>query len=492
MSTLAEDVNSKASKLKQPKAITHIFLTEMWERFSYYGITALLILYMSKTFGLDKNQVYAIYGAYGALIYMTPIIGGAIADKFWGSYFSIIVGAWFIAIGHFVVSIPAQGFQYFYLGLAIIIVGTGLFTPNINTVVGHLYDENDSQRDSGFTLAYMGRNIGTILAPIVCAEVAAVYNWRLAFCLAGFGMLLGIWTFIKGKPHYNPKSLHAVRQTHKPSGLKKLIWPGLLLLVALVYWAMQHVQVVGIALFVVVSVMLFILLVVLVRASNEVKPKMLAALVLTGFYIVFMILLQQSGGALNLFTDTNVNRMWMGYRLETGFFQSVEPLALILLTPLFRRMWERLAQQGKAVPDGLKFVIALVLMSSSFAILALAVNFSDIHGKIAMSWINFVYLLQAAGELFIGPIGLAMVTRLIPQQMIGFYMGVWVLASAIANFSAAKIGAWVTPSDTMMAANLPLQMQAYQHAFASIALFGFVAAILLWMMNPYLRRLTRT
>ncbi len=162
----------------QPKAIPYLFLTEMWERFSYYGITAILILYMAKTFHVTKIEIYAIYGAYGALVYMTPLVGGVIADKFLGSFNSVVVGAVLIALGHFVMALRDAHFHFFYLGLAIIIVGTGLFSPNINAIVGHLYYPKDKRRDGGYTLAYMGRNIGTILAPIVCSWVAAAYSWR--------------------------------------------------------------------------------------------------------------------------------------------------------------------------------------------------------------------------------------------------------------------------------------------------------------------------
>jgi proton-dependent oligopeptide transporter, POT family len=469
---------------QHPKGLYYLFLTEMWERFSYYGITAILILYMNKTFALPKEQVYAIYGAYGALIYMTPIVGGFIADKYWGSYKTIVIGTWFIAIGHFIVAVQSEGFFYFYSGLAVIIIGTGLFSPNINSVVGQLYQGDETKRDSGFTLAYMGRNIGTIIAPIVCAWIAARYDWHWAFIVAGFGMFIGLITFSQGKQFFNPISF-------KPSDPKTISpWLlGLLLIVALIliYLLLQHVRWVGLLLTISVVSMLYILLMHAKKEPELVRTRIFAAIVLTLFYIVFMILLQQSGGALNLFTDTNVDRTILGYTIETGMFQAIEPLALVVLSPIYNYFWDKLALKQIKFSDGFKFLLSLIIMSSSFIVMSIAMFFANSEGKIAMTWLNITYLLQAAGELFIGPIGLAMIIRLIPRKILGTFMGFWVLASSVANFIAAKIGYWITPTISSNAKAIA----SYQSAFVKLSLMGFMAALILAFMLPYLKRLIR-
>ncbi len=471
---------------KQPKAIPYLFLTEMWERFSYYGIAAILILYMDHTFAFSKEKVYAIYGAYGALVYMTPIIGGYLADKSLGSVNAVIIGAIFITIGHFVVAVPSPHLYYFYLGLAIIITGTGLFSPNIKAIVGHLYEENDSRRDGGFTLTYMGRNIGTILAPIICAYVAAQYDWHYAFIVAGVGMLLGLYVFLKGQAYYNGKSFVSDLSVKVSLRLTVL----LLSLTAVVFCMMELTWLVGPVLLVFVLALIGLLIRYSYQQSAAlVKKNIYQALILTFFYIVFMILLQQSGGALNLITDSFVDRKFFGVVIETGMFQSVEPLALVLLAPFYNYLWQALSQKERAMSDAMKFVMGLVLMSLSFVVMAFAMNFANKQGQIAMSWINVTYVLQAAGELCIGPIGLAMVSKRIPNEILGLYMGFWVLGAAVANFIAAKIGAYITPNLMIASGYMAHEiMHRYQYAFIELSLFGLMAALILFVIHKISNR----
>lgn len=471
---------------KQPRAIPYLFLTEMWERFSYYGITAILILYMDHSFAFSKEKVYAVYGAYGALVYMTPILGGYLADKALGSVNAVIIGAVFITLGHFIVAIPSAHLVYFYLGLSIIITGTGLFSPNINAIVGHLYEEHDIRREGGFTLTYMGRNIGTILAPLVCAYVAAQYDWHYAFIVAGIGMLLGLFVFMRGQIHYNGKSFVSNLTTKRNVYLTLL----LLGLTGCVFLMMEHPIFVGPTLLILVLFLASLIIRYCVtHPSVVVKKNVYKALVLTFFYIIFMILLQQSGGALNLFTDSFVDRNFFGIEIQTGMFQSVEPLALVMLAPLYNYLWRALSKREKAISDELKFMFGLILMSSSFILMAVAMNFANHQGLISMSWINLTYVLQAAGELCIGPIGLAMISRLIPNEILGLYMGIWVLAAAVANFIAAKIGAYITPNLSGLSSRLLHEViYRYQHAFMELALFGFAAAFMLFITHKLAKR----
>ena len=471
-----------------PKAIPYLFMTEMWERFSYYGITSVLILYISKTFNMTNEQVYAVYGAYGALVYMTPLVGGWLADAYLGRVTTVILGALLIAIGQFMVALPSSDLSVFYYGLGVVIVGTGLFMPNINAIVGDLYEAGDPSRDKGFTLAYMGRNIGTILAPIVASEVAAFYTWRLAFCVAGIGMLVGLMVFLFGLSHYHKRSFTAGISVSLI--LKTIVACAVLSGVVFMFMANNHF--VGPLLIAVVLGMSCYCIGFATREEDLARDKIFAAMTLTAFYIVFLILLQQSGGALNLFTDRFVDRSFLGFTIETGIFQSVEPLALVILAPMYNRLWTVLADKKISISDGAKFVGALALMSTSFVLMAIAMSFSTEAGLINMHWINITYVLQAAGELFIGPIGLAMVSRLIPSKVVGLYMGYWVLATAVANFIAAKIGAYITPV-IGLGQDLSKQMaiNAYQSAFWQLSLFGFISVALLYLLLPRLNRLIR-
>ncbi len=471
--------------MRHPRAIPYLFLTEMWERFSYYGITAILILYMNHTFGVSTERVYAIYGAYGALVYMTPILGGYLADKCLGSVNAVVVGALFITLGHFLVAIKDAEFYFFYLGLAVIITGTGFFSPNINAIVGQLYESGDNRRAGGFTLAYMGRNIGTILAPLVCAYIAKVYGWRYAFVVAGFGMLVGLGIFLRGRIYYHKQSFHS--ELNKRSIAVILI--ALVGVSSLVMFLMEHTHFVGPLLLITTLVMLFVLLKHAIKSNKNERGAILLAMFLTLFYIVFMILLQQSGGALNLFTDGFVNREIFGVTIETGMFQSVEPLALVLLAPLYNRLWSFLSARDLHLSDGYKFGIGLLLMSISFVVMALSMYFVSSKGKVSMGWLNMVYILQASGELFIGPIGLAMISRLIPNRILGLYMGFWVLGAAIANYIAAQVGAYITPSLISSSSMLTKPLIAnYTMAFGRLAAFGFMAALVLFISTSFLRK----
>ncbi len=474
--------SKKINFLSQPRGLYYLFLTDLWERFSYYGITAILILYMDKTFQLSTQEVYAIYGTYGALIYLVPLLGGWLADNLWGSYRTVIVGTCLIALGHFIVALRDPNYYFFYAGLAVIILGTGLFTPNIHATVGHLYKDNDPRRESGFTLAYMGRNVGTIIAPILCAWIAGRTDWHWAFIVAGLGMLVGLWTFMRGKPHYSASSF--VKRTPLQNNNKKififLLFP---LSLSIIYLTMRHTNWTSVLLF--ISVLIIILRLILLAWQEDAKSRkaISTASMLTIFYMVFMILLQQSGGTLNLFTDRHINKQLGSYTLETGMFQAVEPLALVLLTPLFTCLWQYADRRKWVISDENKFTIGLFVMSSSFVVLMVSLSYQNVQGFIAMSWIYIVYVMQAMGELFIGPIGLAMISRIIPRRMLGFFMGVWVLGASLANYTAAKIGGWIIPTDE----DPTMLFLHYRHAFFYLALFGFIASFILFAIH-YLSR----
>jgi POT family proton-dependent oligopeptide transporter len=471
--------------LSQPKALKNIFLTEMWERFSYYGITALLILYINKEFNLSKDDVYTIYGAYGALVYMTPLLGGYLTDKFLGCYQAVLLGATLIVVGHFVVALHDPQHLFFYLGLSLVIVGTGFFTPSINACLGELYSSDDKRRDSGFTIAYMGRNIGTILAPILCAWIAARFDWRYAFIVAGVGMMFGMHTFIRAKKDLAGASFASMNaEQFLKVSLITILVTGIIFVLMLVP------KVVGWALLVVSLGLCTYLLRLFIEISEQTRKRMWAALILTAFYVAFMILLQQSGGALNLFTDEFVNKEFLSFHIETGMFQSVEPLAVVILSPLFVLFWRRLDERGFLLSYGQKFSIGILVMSLSFWLLAVAMSTMNDAHQIAMSWINSAYLMQACGELFIGPIGLAMISKLIPNRLVGLFMGIWVLAQSVANYLAALIGNVITPQDSG-AMNALLLMHDYKVAFFSLGLAGVLIALLLFFVSPALRRLSQ-
>ncbi|MFC4892921.1 peptide MFS transporter [Pseudofrancisella aestuarii] len=477
------------TQTKFPKGMVYLFLTGLWERFSYYGITALLILYLFKFFGMSDAKAYLIYGAYASMVYGTPIIGGLIADKYIGQYRSIIIGASLIALGHFVMIVPDSHNYYFFSGLSFVIVGTGLFKPSIGAITGSLFVNSEYKRNEGFTLLYIGMNLGTIIAPIVCSYIAIAISWNLAFGVAGVGMLVGLVIFIKGGKHYKDIKTSNIKKTAYNYPFWVILSTficGLILFVfvLLVYpvWASRILYLIGLSTLFLISYFVF-------KSEKYDRSRIYITVTLTFFYMIFMILLQQSGGMLNVFTERNVNREILGFVIPTSAYQSVEPFFIIFFGPIYALLGRRFKNNTNAYPA--KFATGLLVMSTSFLVLVLAISLTAKEGFISSWWINLSYMLQAAGELFIGPIGLAMVSAVAPKKMVGFFMGVWVLSSAFANFLAASFGALISGSQKAGSIAPTETIDTYFQAFIYFTLLGLVAALVLFALSPYLNKKLR-
>lgn len=477
---------AKANLTKYPEGMTHLFLTGLWERFSYYGITALLILYLFKHFDMSDARTYLIYGAYASMVYGTPIIGGIIADKYIGQYRSIIIGASLIALGHFVMIVPDSENICFFMGLSIVIVGTGLFKPSIGVITGAIFaKKNAHKRNQGFTFLYIGMNVGTITAPLVCSYIAVTYSWNLAFGIAGVGMLIGLAIFINGSKYYNDikkNKLNLIKRVFYWIALTlSLLCLILFIFILLSYpfWASKVLFIIGLATTLLIIYFIF-------NSELNDRDRIYITVILTLFYMVFMILLQQSGGMMNVFTERNVNREILGFVIPTSAFQSVEPFFIILFGPLYAYLGKRFNSNPHTYP--VKFATGLLIMSLSFLLLVVAILLTAKNGFISSWWINVSYLLQALGELFIGPIGLAMISVVAPKRMVGFFMGVWVLSSAFANYLAASFGALVS-GDGKVGSLAPSEtIDIYMRAFGYFTLLGIIAALILFVLVPVLNK----
>lgn len=470
--------------MNQKKAIKAIFLTELWERFSYYGISAILILYIVQYFHLSPSQSYAIYGAYGALVYSTPIVGGYLQDRFLGTFYSVVVGATLIALGHFIILLPESSatptHQIFFLGLAFVITGTGLFKPSIASVIGELYQHNPDGRERGYTLAYIGSNVGTIIAPIICAYVAVHYSYIWAFGLAGFGMIIGLIGFIINYRHFAPESFQAKA---KLTGSRLLAAISVvtisIIMINAIFLALRHPSITGNIVEIIGAISFIVAMAILFKSTLSERRALISLLILTLFYIVFMILLQQTGSIMNVFTLQHVNRQVFGYTIPTGMFQSVEPLALVLIGLVWNKLtWaQKLSNTINSFAS--QFSFALIMMGLAFLIIAIPTWLTH-KTLMSMFWINLSYSVMAFGELFIGPIGLAMVSTLAPKRYIGFFMGLWVLASAFANFSAAKVGMIANHG---LAQGQTLSMPAYAQVYFALAMLGIVSGGVLFSIR---------
>jgi len=447
---------AKVNKLSQPRELYILFFTEMWERFNYYGMRALLVLYMVYDLFVNKNgfgdtQAYAIYAAYGSLVYATPYIGGIIADKFLGYKKSIIFGGIIMASGEFLMMVHNE--FTFYIALSLIIVGNGFFKPNISSIVGGLYDDDDPRRDGGFTIFYMGINLGAAIAPILTALVMDIFGFQYAFGLAGFGMILGIITFIKGKAKLGENGEPPSREV-----LQKKVF-GLLKTEYVIYLASFVVVPVFMLLLFYYKVMdyvfptfgIFVLGTLLynaIKLPKAERERLFVVMILIVFSVMFWAFFEQAGSSLTLFTELNINR-WVGsWQIPTPLFQSVNAFFIIMLGPVFATMWIRLNNIGKEPSTPLKFAIGLIFIGLGFGSLVWGASFAQ-HGLVPLFFIVLIYLLNTIGELSLSPVGLSMVTKLSPKKIVGMVMGAWMLAVAFAQFFGGMIAKYTSTDEYM-------------------------------------------
>ena len=414
-----------------PRGISTLFFTEMWERFSYYGMRALLILYMvaplsAGGLAFPTEKAASIYGWYTALVYAASLPGGWVADKLLGQYRTVLIGGIVIALGHFTMAIESQA--TFFAGLGLIITGTGLLKPNISTMVGSLYAEGDKRRDAGFSIFYMGINLGAFTAPLICGYLGQKVDWHAGFAAAGVGMTLGLIQYVLGKDRLAP-ALGRLGQT-KSGGAT-----GPAAQAAFTPTEWKRIAVIGV---------MFV------------------------FASLFWGAFEQAGSSLNLFGDRFTNRSIFGWEFPASWLQSVNSLWLILLAPVFAWLWIRLGKREPSSPA--KFTLGLLFVGLGFLLLVPASMIATGGTNVSPLWLVGVYLLHTIGELCLSPVGLSTVTKLAPPRIVGSMMGVWFLSIALGN----KIGGWVAGFfDT-----LPLP-QLFGAVFATTAAAALVLALLI-------------
>jgi len=464
---------------RHPVALPMLFFTEMWERFSYYGMRALLVLYLVNALDYPRADALALYGTYTGLVYLTPIIGGCIADRYLGYRKAILIGGIVMAMGHFAMAFPAL----LHLALGLLIIGNGFFKPNISTLLGTLYGEHDARRDSGFTIFYMGINLGALLSPLVAGTLGEKIGWHWGFASAGVGMLFAVAQFVM--------SQHKLGTAGLPAGKARLDasdWLAVLvisaLMIPLVYavrgaW---HAMVpawdsVATGIKVGVAVMAFAAFLAWQRrtCTREEWHRVLAIVIMGVFVIFFWMGFEQAGGTMNLFADKLTDRSLPGWEMPASYFQGVNPLLIVLLGPLFSMLWTRWDQSRLALSTPAKMGVGMLILGAGFVILAIAQGRAETFGKVGPQWLLCVYLLHTMGELCLSPIGLSMVTRLAPVRLAALMMGVWFAASAIANYLAGIL------ENLLGGSGIPL----YWFLVGSSA----GAGLLLLLLSPLLARL---
>ncbi len=390
---------------KHPPGLYFLFTIEMWERFSYYGMRALLVLYMYKVLLFSSKEASHIYGIYTGLVFATPLLGGYLADKYLGARNCILIGAILMALGEFVLAIPSVPFLYIALGF--LILGNGFFKPNISTIVGKLYENADNKRDAGFTIFYMGINLGAFLAPLVCGTLGEKFGFHYGFIAAGVGMLIGTAVYLWGQHKY----LHTIGA--KP--VKKENDP--------IY--KENTK----------------------ALTSKEKQRIAFIFTLMFFNIFFWASFEQAGSSLTLFADQVTNRTlpFLNWEFPVSYFQSVNPLLILLLAPIFSSIWISLANRKKEPSTVVKFGLGLIFVAFGFLLVFIASQAGEVTNKVSPLWLIGVYLFHTIGELCISPVGLSMVSRLAPVQFASLLMGVWFSSIFFANLLGGYLAGMYDP-----------------------------------------------
>ena len=464
-----------------PRGLVVLFGAEMWERFSYYGMRALLVLYLTNSLKWARVDALDLYATYTGLVYLTPLLGGFLADRYLGQRKAILVGGIIIAAGHF-----TMVFQpLLYHGLALIVLGTGFFKPNISTMVGQLYPQGDSRRDAGYTIFYVGINVGAALSPIVCGLLADRLGWHYGFAAAGVGMVFGIVNFalcqrLLGAAGYGPGR-------DGSTGLRAADWAQIVALAAigcgLAYAAIlgapavrasvpSRLGSIGVVGFWTLLTLPMILATAITRrlvdppTAEKITLREIAAdpsptvedaaevpwtrswvewqrvlviLILSSASIIFWMGFEQSGGTMNLFAQEKTNRVFLGMRTPAAFFQSINAVFIITLAPLFSILWTWMDRTRFKLNSAAKMGLGLMFVGLAFAVMGRADALADSAGMVGPQWLTMVYLLNTIGEICISPIGLSLVNKLAPAKIASMMMAIWFLCTAGGNYLAGKL-----------------------------------------------------
>ena len=464
-----------------PRGLATLFFTEMWERFSYYGMRAILIFYLTASIahgglGFADSKAGAIYGLYASMVYLMCLAGGWIADRVIGQRRAVLVGGILIACGEFSLVVP--NVPAFYFGLILLVCGTGLLKGNVSTIVGQLYHQGDPRRDSGFSIFYMGINLGALISPLICGYIGERISWRLGFGVAGLGMLVGLIQYLATSRHLGSAGLHpastgdpARDEREKKSTIRAM---GIGAAVVAILAALGMSGIVEISATMLsdaqgwfllgITVVVFGWLIFFGNWSLVERKRCAAILVLFISSALFWAAFEQAGSSLSLFAERGTDCTIFGFSFPASWFQSVQPIFVIALAPVFAWIWLAMGHREPSSPA--KFSLGLLSGGLAFAILVPAAYVVVSGAKVGPYWLIVTYLLQAVGELCLSPVGLSAMTKLAPARATGFMMGIWFLSTSIGNWLAGKAAS--------LYSSMPLPT-----LFGSVAGFSIVAALVL-------------
>jgi proton-dependent oligopeptide transporter, POT family len=453
-----------------PRGLALLFFTEMWERFSYYGMRAIFSLYMLQALMLSKGKASEIYGSYTGLVYLTPLIGGYVADRYWGNRKSIVVGGVLMALGQFLLFGSATMYQsigtavpLMWAGLCFLMLGNGFFKPNISSMIGQLYTSEDKRRDAAYTIFYMGINLGAFIAPLVCGILGDTGNpgdFKWGFLAAGIGMILGTVLFHTQKDKYiispngTPIGVIANQAVSAESGesadaglapSQLALGGGLFVAAFLLFWKALHFDAIGSLIYSATIAMM--VMIITDKSLSKVERDRILVIYVSAFFVVFFwAAFEQAGASLTFFAEEQTNRAVLGFTIPTSFFQSINAVAVVLLAPITAAIWVAL-QKRKSEPNSLiKQGLGLVILAIGYVVIAIGVQGLGLNTKVSMFWLIALYVIHTIGELCLSPIGLSLVSKLSPIRFVSLLFGVWFLANSVANKAAGQLSGLYPPS----------------------------------------------
>jgi len=560
---------SEKTILGHPRGLLILFLTEMWERFSYYGMRGLLIIYLTQHFLMSDERSSVIYGAYTALVYVMTIIGGTLADRYLGSRKAVTYGALLLVLGHFGMAFEGEGSkelityqgvdyqltldgrggdaqrilvgpsgastidfsadgselyiedsdiglpnavtlsdvdrrivpdetyqQVLYLSLALIIAGVGFLKANISTIVGALYGEGDPRRDSGFTIFYMGINLGAFLASIACGYLGITYGWKYGFGLAGIGMLLGLVIFLSFISWLDGKA-----EPPDPAKLKEKVFgfvtvelacylSGLLIIAVAMFFVMNPDGFADVIGFFGIAMFVYLVYYAFTACEGKERDRMLAAIYFVLAQIPFWALFEQGGSSLNLFTDRLVDRTLFGFAVPAPVFQSLNAGFIFIFAPMMAALWIALARRNLNPSTPVKFAIGVFLAGLGFLALVGGMKSSGSDGLTAVYFVFLIYWVHTMGELMVSPVGLSAVTKMAPARVVGMTMGAWFLYSGLSNFLAGVI-ARNTGAETIggQLANVAAAKAGYAEVYTNVGYVAMGIGAVMLLISPVIKRL---
>lgn len=480
-----------AEVIGHPKGLFLLFMAEMWERFSYYGMRALLIFYLVQHWMFAESEAYVIYGAYTALVYIAPVVGGYLADRYIGQRKAVLFGAVLLTFGHFFMAFEGDKalgqdnpmINVFWAALALIIVGSGFLKANISVIVGQLYERTDIRRDPAYTIFYMGINVGAATAAIICGYLgqSPEWGWSWGFGLAGFGMLIGLIFFIVGKPLLLGKG--EPKDPAKIAGGKEWgIYGAGLAMVALCWAAIQYQELVGYVLGIFGgALVLYVLFTAVTKLAPQERDRIFAAMFLILVSIVFWALFEQAGSSLNLFTEKHVDTAGV----NASMFQSINAIYIVMLAPVFAMIWQSLARKGKEPSTPMKFGLAVIQVGLGFLVLVWGSQGAGAGVPTPVIFIFLIYLLHTTGELCLSPVGLSAMNRLAPAHMASLIMGTWFFASATGNFAAGLIASATGGEGVGEEAGKQLVLDVY----STVGWYAVGVGIFVMVVSPLVKKL---